>query len=134
MNRSRFSVLKLDFYVISCHIQCFIHIPRQIIACSCYQRDILSKQFKWVGFDRRRWRDPLSQEIVEKVDCYWMNNTSISPNKKDVCIQQINWGKYKKSPQTFLGDERVNWLFYISLVLYIDLLTIDFYLIVYLLR
>ena len=68
-----------------------------------HSKNIQSNQFKWVGFGCRRQSDALSQEIIENMDSFGMNNTRASPNKKDVGRQQISQAKYNH-PKIYLGD------------------------------
>ena len=63
-----------------------------------HRRNIHSSQFKLLGLRRRRRCDPLSQEIIEKVDSFWAKNTRVSPNTKDVCRQRISRDTYQLSP------------------------------------
>ncbi|MCO5558562.1 hypothetical protein L7F22_012147 [Adiantum nelumboides] len=67
-----------------------------------HRADIQAKTFKWVGEGRKSRADCLSEVVVHSVIQFWTSNTSVSPNKKDVCRQRISQKNYRFHPTHYL--------------------------------
>jgi hypothetical protein len=62
---------------------------------------------KWVKFDRKQWSDAISEIVKQTVIRWWIENTRVSPNVKDVIHHLISTNNWEKHVIHFLQESQV---------------------------